>query len=77
MSDTSTSQVIPTFEEVRRRARGHLSQARDWLNSDWSDDDAIFGPSSRQVRAMGRAERFVSLAKAALDEAARRPEDQP
>ena len=74
MSDTSTSPLL-TFDEMRRLALSKLSEASDWLNTEWSDDGAIFGPSSRQVRAMGRAERFVSLAKAALDEAARRQED--
>lgn len=63
----STRDELPTFEEVRRNARNHLSEARDWLISDWRPTEL----TDAQAAALAEARRFIGLAKAKLDEAAR------
>lgn len=58
---------LPTFEDVRRNARNDLSEARDWLISDWQPTEL----TDAQAAGLAEARRHISLAKAALDEAAR------
>lgn len=60
--------VLPTFGEMLDHARGHLSEARDWLNSDWA---TAAGPSAAQADAYHEAMKLIGEAKAAIDRAKR------
>lgn len=57
---------LPSFEQIRREARNALSDARDWLISDWSDAEI----TDKQGEAKHEALRLIAQAKAALDRAA-------
>ena len=59
---------LPTFEDVRQAARRHLSDARDWLKSDWRPGA---GPTPAQNTLRREALDHIEQAKAALDAAAR------
>lgn len=61
--------TLPTFEEMRRRARAKLSDARDELNSDWREGS---GPNARQAEALHKAMEHIAAAKGCLDAAAER-----
>lgn len=60
-------QQLPTFSAIRRQAEQHVSDAQDWLRSDWADDA---GPTEEQTQALRRAQRALAEAKQALHEAA-------
>lgn len=55
---------LPTWQEMCRNARGHLSQARDELNSDWAEGTVL---SDAQAEARVEAMRLIAAAKAALE----------
>jgi hypothetical protein len=59
---------LPTHEETCRQARRLLSDARDWLRSDWRPGT---GPTTEQAQARLLALKHIGLAKAALDQATR------
>ncbi|MEV4371697.1 hypothetical protein AB0J71_31825 [Nonomuraea sp. NPDC049637] len=61
---------IPTYLEMLTKVRAHLSDARDWLNSDWQPTTL----TGEQAAARLRALRLIGEAKAAIDQAKRRPQ---
>jgi hypothetical protein len=62
---------LPTWREIAdstldalNRGRSGLSDARDWMNSDWRDG---YGPVNQEKRH--EAARLIAEAKAAVDRA--------
>lgn len=60
--------ALPTFEQTRREAHGQLGDVEDTLRSDWAPGT---GPTAAQADAAAEARKYIALAKAALDRAAR------
>ena len=61
----SSKTDLPSYEQIRRNARGCLSDARDWLIYDWSDTEI----TDEQGNARHEALKLIGKAKAALDRA--------
>jgi len=58
---------LPSFHDMRRRARSLLADARDELNSDWRPGT---GPTDGQAEHWHNARRLIAQAKNELDRAA-------
>lgn len=58
--------TLPTFAIMLDLARRNLSEARDWLGSDWSPGT---GPTAAQAEHYLEARRLIGEAKAAIDRA--------
>lgn len=60
---------LPTWETICRNASLCLSDARDWLHSDWAPGTEL---TDEQAEGRMEAMRLIGEAKAALDKAGRR-----
>lgn len=70
----ATEQKLPTWPEIERnaladldKARTALSDARDWLHSDWRPPNLPL--TSRQAAAKNHALQMIAEAKIAIDDA--------
>ena len=57
---------LPTFAQILDRARAAVSDAMDWLRSDWSDDEIGMGQGkcrAEAVVALSRAKSLIDRAK--------------
>ncbi|MEV4892109.1 hypothetical protein AB0K48_22265 [Nonomuraea sp. NPDC055795] len=55
---------LQPYSEYARQARSCLSDARDWLNSDWPDGQ---GPTSGQAQGRRDAMVLMAYAKEAIE----------
>jgi hypothetical protein len=70
MSDASTwAEIASNARDSLDQARHGLSDARDWLNSDWVETHAPADHSQRHeaVRLVSQAKALIDQAKTALD----------